>query len=432
VSALVEVVEVHVSDVAHEALVGFGIDQPKSGSAHSTYSLPVRGWALGRGAAVEAVELVHDDVVLRRLVLAGKREDVAAEHPDVAGAATSEFYAVISSLRLAPAFEILVQAVLPNEHRVTIGAIRGRRNAVQSGFEPRLAPLMLTSTGRVGSTVMMNALGAHPQIAAYPPFRKEPRVASYWMDVFATLSEPASYVRQLAPGGPLHDGWWLGSAEPMPRTTARDDLERWLAADAVESLAAVCQERIEALYARIAAGHGRPDATYFAEKFGTDSVPALIWELYPRAREVFLVRDFRDVACSILASSAKRKGRDKVPDPSTVLGDIAGRTHSILKVWQQRSQRAHLVRYEDLIERPPDTLDELLEYLELDRSPKLVESMVGALSEDGTAATRHRTTPTADASIGRWRRDLDGDLQHEFSLVLREGLEAFGYALEVA
>jgi hypothetical protein len=252
------------------------------------------------------------------------------------------------------------------------------------------------------------------------------------MEVFGTLSEPASYIRQLAPGGPLHDGWWLGSGEPIPRTTPKDDLERWMAADAVESLAAVCQERIEALYSRVAAGQGRPDEIYFAEKFGTDSVPALIWELYPRAREVILVRDFRDVACSILASSAKRKGREQVSDPSTVLGDIAGRTNSLLKIWQQRSERAHLVRYEDLIERPAEALEGLLVYLELDASAELVESMVAALSEGGDAATRHRTTDTADASIGRWRRDLDEGQQREFTRVLHEGLEAFGYALEVS
>jgi hypothetical protein len=423
-------VEVEVSDVSHDALVGFEINQPKSGSERTTYSLAVRGWALGRGSPVAAVELVHDGEVLRRLALAGNREDVAAAHPDVAGAATSEFYAAVSSLRLAPQFEVLVRAVLSDGSGVMIGVIRGRREPVRSGFEPRLAPLMLTSTGRVGSTVVMNALGAHPQVTAYPPFRKEPQVATYWMEVFTTLSEPASYIRQLAPGKALHHGWWLGSSEPMPRISPKDELEQWMAAEAVESLAAMCQERIEALYSQVAAANGTPDAAFFAEKFGPGQVPALIWELYPRAREVMLVRDFRDVACSILASSAKRKGREQAADPTTVLPDIEGRTLSILKAWQQRSQRAHLVRYEDLIERPADALEALAEYLELDSSREVVDSMVSALTEGGAAATFHRTTPTADASIGRWRRDLDADAQRKFEHALRPGLEAFGYELE--
>jgi hypothetical protein len=88
------------------------------------------------------------------------------------------------------------------------------------------------------------------------------------------------------------------------------------------------------------------------------------------------------------------------------------------------------VRYEDLIERPADILQELADYLELDSSPKIVGPMVDALSEGGTAATRHRTTPGADASIGRWRRDLDADAQRKFERALKPGLEAFGYELE--
>lgn len=428
-AALVEVFEVGVPEPEHQGLRGFGIDQPKSGSKRSTYSLPIRGWVLGSRGPIDAVELVHDGTVVRRVAVAGKREDVAAAHPDVEGAESSEFFAAISSLRLPPTFELVVQAVLSDGARVVIGSITGRRGPVRSRFEARLAPLMLTSTGRVGSTVLMNALGAHPQIAAYPPFQKEPRVASYWMNVFATLSEPASYLRQLAPGGPLHDGWWLGSAEPMPRTTANDEVEQWMGVEGVETLAALCQGRIEALYEEIAARHGGQDAVYFAEKFRTDSVPALMWELYPQAREVILVRDFRDVACSILASSAKRKGTDQA-DPRTVLVDMKARTESIARIWEERSQKAHLVRYEDLIRNPGEVLEGLTGYLGLDSAPPVVEAMVEALSEESPAAERHRTTPAAEASIGRWRRDLDAETQREFEAALRGGLETFGYALE--
>jgi hypothetical protein len=83
-----------------------------------------------------------------------------------------------------------------------------------------------------------------------------------------------------------------------------------------------------------------------------------------------------------------------------------------------------------LIERPADTLEELADYLKLDSSREVVGPMVNALSEGGTAATRHRTTPGADASIGRWRRDLDADAQRKFERALKPGLEAFGYELE--
>jgi hypothetical protein len=427
-TALIEVGEVELSGLDHDRLLGFGIDRPRGRSEHSTYSLPVRGWVLGHGNPVEAVELVHDGTVMRTVAVAGKRDDVAAAHPGVEGAERSEFFAMISSLGLSPTFEVMVQAVLSDGDRLRLGVIRGRRALLRSQFEPRLVPLMLTSTGRVGSTVLMNALGAHPQIAAYPPFQKEPRVASYWMTVFTTLSEPASYVRQLAPGGPLHNGWWLGTGEPVPRASTTDEIERWMAVEAVESLAALCQGRIEALYREIAESQGRPDAIYFAEKFRTDAIPALMWELYPRAREVILVRDFRDVACSVLATSAKRRGLAQRGDPRTVLDDIQSRTGSVVKAWRERSRRAHLVRYEDLIERPLETLESLVAYLELDSASNSIEAMVRALSEESAASDRHRTTDAVEASIGRWRRDLDAEQQREFGTALREGLETFGYS----
>lgn len=428
--ALVEVLEVEVPDASHDALAGFGINQPKSGSALASYSLVVRGWALGHEAPVEAVELVHDGHVLRELVPAGNREDVAAAHPNVVGAAKSEFYAAINSLRLAPEFDVEVRAVLSEGVRVTIGLIRGRRASLQSAFVPRLAPLMLTSTGRAGTTVMMNALGAHPEVAAYPPFRQEPRVVTYWMEIFTALSEPASYIRQLNPGLRPREPWWLGTAEPMPRLSPTDELDQWMGAEAVESLAGICQERIDAFYSQVAEGNGKSNAVYFAEKLGLNQIPALMWELYPRVREVILVRDFRDVACSILASSAKRQRREPASDPTVVLDDIEGRTNSILRAWRERSGHAHVVRYEDLIDRPADILQELAGYLELDSSPKIIAPMVDALSEGGTAATKHRTTPEADVSIGRWRRDLDADAQRKFERTLKPGLEAFGYELE--
>jgi hypothetical protein len=429
-TALVEVAEVEAAEPVPDELLGFEVNQPKSGSERSTYSLTVRGWALGRQRAVEAVEVVQGGDVLRRLAVTGKREDVATAHPDVEGAGTSEFFVTISSLALEPSFELSVRAVLSDDSRIPIAVIRGRRDPVRSEFQPRLQPLMLTSTGRVGSTVLMNALGAHPQIAAYPPFEREPRAATYWMEVFRTLSNPASYLRQLAPGGPLHDGWWLGAGEPMPRGVANDEVERWMAADAVEALAALCQSRIEALYGEIANRHSRPNAIYFAEKFRTDSVPALVWELYPDAREVMLVRDFRDVACSIIASSSKRKGVEQSADPRATLDEIRVRAGAVASAWQQRSERAHLVRYEDLIQKPAEVLEGVVTYLGLDGAPEGVEAMIAALSEEGTAAEFHRTTPEATASIGRWRRDLDADAQEEFTTALRDELEAFGYPAE--
>jgi hypothetical protein len=311
---------------------------------------------------------------------------------------------------------------------VPLGSIRGRRGPVRSTFEPRFAPLMLTSTGRAGSTVFMHLLGAHPEVVVVPPYDHEPRVASYWLEVLISLAEPGSYLRQIAPMGPLHGRWWIGEEEPMPRGVRDKEVEAWLSMDAVEELAGFCQSRIEALYTRVAESQGREQAAYFGEKFATDRIPALVWELYPKAREVFLVRDFRDVVCSIIASSAKRSGNREGRAPETALSDARGRTMALAAAWQQRGDRAHLVRYEDLVREPGPAVRELLRYLDVDDSDAIVEKLVGALGERGAAADAHSTTPDQESSIGRWQRDLDPALQEELNVQLRLGLELFGYA----
>ena len=104
-------------------------------------------------------------------------------------------------------------------------------------------------------------------------------------------------------------------------------------------------------------------------------IPVLTWELYPRAKEVFLVRDFRDMARSILAFDARRgfagfgrpEGARDEEYMREVLADMARDLH---RSWQTRSDRAHLIRYEDLVLDTESTCARLLEYLEIDASPE--------------------------------------------------------------
>src|SRR4029453_13655799 len=106
------------------------------------------------------------------------------------------------------------------------------------------------------------------------------------------------------PEGAMEGAWWVGTTPPLPRRLRDAELTRWLHAGAVPQLAAFSQSRIEALYKDVAAGAGVPSARYFAEKYRPDRMPALTWELYPGAREVILVRDFRDMVASMFAYNA--------------------------------------------------------------------------------------------------------------------------------
>jgi Sulfotransferase family len=109
-------------------------------------------------------------------------------------------------------------------------------------------------------------------------------------------------------------------------------------------------------------------------------VPRIAWELYPDAREVILVRDWRDVICSFFAFNSKRNtvgfGRNRFVSDEEYVFYVGRRARQLLEDWKTRSSVAQLVRYEDLVKRPTETVAGLLEYLGLDRRLETVERLV--------------------------------------------------------
>jgi hypothetical protein len=277
----------------------------------------------------------------------------------------------------------------------------------------------------------MQMLAGHERIAVHPPFDEEPRVATYWVDVLRALARPESWMRQISPAGPLGEDWWLGRRDPVPRRLRSEALQGWLAGQAVEDVATFAQARIEAVYTRIEAEEGKSGATYFAEKVRNDIVSDLLWELYPGAREVVLVRDPRDVLTSILAAAGKRAAQPVPADPARWVGEeFTGRILAVLDSWRRRADRTHLVRYEDLMMRPRDTLAGVAGYLGLGAGPDSVDPMIEGAGRRLPGMDEHRTSADSASSIGRWRHDLEPQLAEACERAVGPALEAWGYAPE--
>ena len=434
---LARVTAVDLHPVAEEDLWGFHVDAPAAGLESAAYAFDVRGWVLGRRAPVTSVELKDGPRLLWRTPTAIARPELAETYPDAPGTERAGFFTVVNSLNVGREFEILLRARLEDRTRVPIATLRGTREALYTGFTPAIDPLMVTTLGRTGSTILMKVLATHPEITAYRPFEHEPRAATYWLGVMKTLTDPVSYRRQINPSGTIDGTWWVGTEPPLPRRLRDPALTGWMDGDAVREVGAFCQSRIEALYTRVAAQTGRAGVRFFAEKFRPDRIPAMVWELYPRAREIVLVRDFRDMVASMFAYNEKRgrEGfrRDKFEDDAEyVLREIKGGVASLAAAWEERRERAHLVRYEDLVLDPGNTIAALLAHLGLDPAADAVDAMVSALEARDEETEFHRTTPDPRSSIGRWRRDLDGGARRACEQALAGELRAFGYALEEA
>jgi hypothetical protein len=428
-SELIEISEVAPKPVPE--LAGAEINAPTAGDRLPTYAIELRGWAVGRDDRVTAIELAGEGSVLSTVSLDVERPQVAAR---LGAPSRIGFRALLNALALPAEFELDLVAVTAAGARSRIAVVRGRRAALPGRADAPLQPLMLTTLGRTGSMLVMRLLEAHPEVLVLRPHRYEQRVAGYWVEVMLALTDPASYLRQLAPAGSLDEPrWWLGDEGSTPGFDPQSGLQRWLARDAVTSLAAICRDRIDALYAQAAGARPGRKPRYFAEKHTLRSA-ALTGELYPRAREVFLVRDFRDMVTSILAFNRKRGVRgfgERAADGDVDYVDrLAGWAEGLVRSFARRRAGAHLLRYEDLVREPHATVAALLAYLEADASDETIAQMLDVLDTDMPELAAHTTSPDAGASVGRWRTELDDELKLACERSFGAALDVFGYERE--
>jgi hypothetical protein len=426
---LVHVDSVDVRPLSTDHLRGFGLDWPTAGASSGGHSLPLQGWLLGRTGRAEAVEVLQEGQVVLRMPVANPRKDIAIAFPETDGALASGFSAAVGAARLRPSFELLLRGVLDNGVKIPLGSLRGRRQPIETRSTVGPNPLIVTTLGRTGSTWCVWMLQSHPEIVAHSPFENDARLGSYWTSVLQTLSDPASYMRQLYPGNVSSGDWWVGLEADTPADLRDADLAGWLARDRVQELAATCRDRITSFYEFEARAQGK-DPAFFVEKYlPRQASTELLRELYPDAAEVVLVRDLRDMFCSILAFNRKRGysafGRETAASDEDYVDTVRRSGEALLADLRSEGRDAHLLRYEDLIREPVAALEPLLAHVGLD--PAGAPAMVERASVVAEGMEHHMTAPSATESIGRWRRDLEPELIERCEEVLTPLVAEFGY-----
>lgn len=426
-----------------QGLLGCEVELPTPGEARDLHVLHISGWAVGRESPASELEVVQDGRVVRVVPIRGGREDVAAT-VGVPVETDCVFHALVNLVGLKLEGALRLQVVLKDGSRVGAASLNVSRSPLRPSFEPALQPLMVTTLGRSGSTWLMQLLATHPKVLVFRHFPYESSSAKYWLHMLRVLSEPANLVQSALPHDFHEHRWWLG-ANPYhdDRIYEQEALQKWFGNTYIEHLADFCCRSIEEWYMTLSGSQLQPDPVYFAEKHvRPDDLPDLTWELYPDAKEVFLVRDFRDMASSILAFDAKRGfagfGRPHgVSDEEYLRGDLRQMADDLVASWRARADRAHLVRYEDLALQPAETLASMLDYLNLERSRERVSEMLevgfepvlwlAGTSFEVSEVRSHRTVPDVRDTVGRWRRDGDDRFRALADEIFGEALAAFGY-----
>jgi len=152
-----------------------------------------------------------------------------------------------------------------------------------------------------------------------------------------------------------------------------------------------------------------------------------ILERWPEARIIHVVRDGRDVVCSLRTHAERRwvdGGWVKVPPPERPVADWARRwvadTGAGLAL--RTDPRVLTVRYEDLARTPETEIARVLAFLGEPVVPDLlaVEATAGDARPDAAG-------PVSTRSIGRWRTDLTASEQAEVLTVAGARLRELGY-----
>lgn len=393
------------------------LDYPRPGPVDG-YAFEVSGWVVSK-APVAEVEFVHNESVVERCELTVSRPDVAEVY---GGSSQVGFLKAIGTVGLAPNFTVEVRVVSQDGRRDAIAEIGGTQQ-LTSAFTASMQPIMVSSPGRSGSTLLMRMLAEHPDIIVEGRYPYETYVCSYWMHFIRVLATPMDN----SPGE-SHEFWsdlkrlppfpyfFLDPATgPVPPEQAT--LDRWYGTDQIEEFARVAQATVESFYREYASARDRTTPAFFAEK----AVPGghcrwIMQQLYPRAREIFLVREPRDTLASVLAFHARHGvaggfGAQSVGTDEQLVALVRESLLSLIQLWKCRTQYGTLVRYEDLVRSPTKQIRATLDALELDSTENIVKSMAKAGQEATADVDPHRTSPDGPSSIGRWKRDLEPRLQ---------------------
>ena len=391
--SLVEISDVSLSPLNDSELEGHHLDLPNKGDRLNTYSIEIVGWVVGKNSRAVAVEVVGGGKVLQKVPVNLSRPGVGKRFPKLPEATNSGFAATVGLLGLPLVSFLIVEAVMENGDRFRVGEIQFRRlEALKSSYSSKLQPLVISSVGPSGGAKLWQMLAGHPSLAAI----EEGPPSQYWLELLAGL--PNRDLRKRS-----HLSYWWQKSYP-------------------EDLANFCLQSIDAFYSK--ANEKADRINYFVEEYDASKPEFLhlLFELYPEGREIILVRDFRDVVYSMLPFSGRQcggfDGKKFKSYQQFVYEFCRDAVGGLLERWKERKADVCLVKYEDLILSPEETLSGILQYLGLDSSRETVDLMLKKAEFD-------KSKP--EPPVGDWQYEMPASLQVLCSEVCAAALQEFGY-----
>jgi hypothetical protein len=253
-----------------------------------------------------------------------------------------------------------------------------------------LQPLFIIGAPRSGTTMLQVLLGEHPQVATTVELTVFRRYVAPWL---ATWDEE----KRTSDEGKWHQG--------LPFVWSRAELSEFL------------RDFTDRVYRKLLAS--KPGATHVLDKHPANAMHLqVIHEFWPEARFIHLLRDGRDVACSMVSASRKMGfGANTIPGAAlewkkyvTAAREAAAFGEAYLEL-----------RYEDLLREGPSAYTRVLDFCKLDYTDDWVKTTLEANSFEKMKASRRTGNPDVPSATAHYRQGRAGSWQDSISL--REGFE---------
>jgi hypothetical protein len=137
--------------------------------------------------------------------------------------------------------------------------------------------------------------------------------------------------------------------------------------------------------------------------------------MFPESPLIHVIRDGRDVVCSLLQMDWVDPATKKRFDYTTDVAAAARYWVDTVEAGRSTADHPtasdlyHEVRYEDLITEPEATLRELFEFIGEPFNPCVLEFHHRKRELAGESSAEQVSQPIHRGSVGRWQRDLDDD-----------------------
>jgi hypothetical protein len=162
-----------------------------------------------------------------------------------------------------------------------------------------------------------------------------------------------------------------------------------------------------------------------------------VFARFPKARFVHLLRDGRDVACSLRTHPRHRVVNGKLVPVHTwrPMQECAARWRDSLLAVKPflPDRRVHTLRYESLVGEPRATIEQLLEFLQEPWDERVLShAEVESGYRDPTKFPQNPEAlrPIETKSLRRWQRDMSANDRQIFKQIAGDLLIEHGYATD--